>query len=73
MEPITESQYFSLLKQEIPAGLSKQILSDLKLVPTIQLIKMENKFFFDFVEIEMFSKEEIKEIKCDGTIVTLNV
>ena len=73
MKQIKEYQYLSLLKQKIPAGLDEQILSDLKLVPTIHLIKKKNKYFLDFVEIEMFPEDEIEEIKCDGKIVTLNV
>ena len=71
MFPITESQYFSFLKQEIPSGLSEKTLRDLKLISTVHLVKIENKFYFDFVEMEMFSEKEIEEIKCYGTLVTL--
>ena len=73
MPLITESQYNSLINNQIPTDLPDQIMSDLKLVNTVILSKEQNNFSLEFLELDELSQEEIEEAKNYGSVVALNV
>lgn len=73
MNNITKDQYLSLLQGVFPSSLDEDLKMDIPQDGAILLVEEDGQYYFDGIELDELSDEEIEESKEYGKIVYIKI
>lgn len=73
MNNITKDQYLSLLQGDFPSSLDEGLKMDIPQDGAILLVEEDGQYYFDGIELNELSDEEIEESKEYGKIVYIEI